>query len=196
MDEVENEGKSPEFFTLTFTHEALKHSFPEHYALLFEDLLNMLTFDAITGNNDRHHYNWGVITDLENQKAPRFAPIYDTARGLFWNHKEEKIKEWCRSSKSMSMIIESYGKKSSPKMGIENLNNLNHFDFFKQLCQRFPGYNEEISALLHKICNQDEGELMDTNFRSLISEQRKRLIVECLKYRKHKLLDIVKNRLE
>lgn len=53
----------------------------------------MLVFDAIVGNNDRHFYNWGVIVDLKGMKPPRFSPVYDTARGLFWNQSEEWIEK-------------------------------------------------------------------------------------------------------
>ncbi|CAN5121290.1 hypothetical protein BH23BAC3_BH23BAC3_18240 [soil metagenome] len=53
VEEIEDKKMSPEFFTVSFTYYAFKNSFPEHYNDLFCDLLEMLAFDAITGNNDR-----------------------------------------------------------------------------------------------------------------------------------------------
>src|SRR5690625_7874452 len=82
IDEIEDNKLSPEFFTLNFTYESFKNSFPKYYKELFCDLLEMLTFDAITGNNDRHFYNWGEVTDIQNIKIHRFAPIYDNIRVL------------------------------------------------------------------------------------------------------------------
>ncbi|MBC8883138.1 hypothetical protein H9X57_06230 [Flavobacterium piscinae] len=51
----------------------------------------MLLFDALTGNNDRHYYNWGVISHIKNEHKPYFSPVYDTARGLLWNDSDKKL---------------------------------------------------------------------------------------------------------
>lgn len=51
----------------------------------------MLLFDALTDNNDRHYYNWGVISHIKNEHKPYFLPVYDTAKGLLWNVSDEKV---------------------------------------------------------------------------------------------------------
>ncbi|MEX2589735.1 MAG: HipA domain-containing protein, partial [Chitinophagales bacterium] len=112
VEEIEDNKLSPQFFTLSFTFEAFKNSFPDQYENLFCDLLEMLTFDAITGNNDRHFYNWGVITDIQNVKLPKFAPIYDTARALFWNFPDDKIDNITQNDEMANIQIEKYGKNS------------------------------------------------------------------------------------
>jgi len=57
----------------------------------------MIVFDGLTGNNDRHFYNWGVIdSKKKTSKLPNFAPLYDSARGLLWNVDDQKIKVYLK----------------------------------------------------------------------------------------------------
>src|SRR5690554_3953508 len=69
--------------------DALQDVFPDDN--IIDCFVNMLLFDCLTGNNDRHYYNWGVITHIKNDHKPYFSPVYDTARGLFWNNDENFI---------------------------------------------------------------------------------------------------------
>jgi hypothetical protein len=83
VEEIEKQGLARMLFSFQFAEGAIKHMFPEESELILKDFVKMLVFDALTGNNDRHFYNWGVIKHIENKKKPTFAPIYDSARGLF-----------------------------------------------------------------------------------------------------------------
>lgn len=192
VEEIEDSKMSPEFFTLSFTFEAFKNSFPNDYEPLFTELLEMLAFDAITGNNDRHFYNWGVITDIQNIKKPKFAPVYDTARALFWNFSDEKVHNVTRNTEMIRVQIEKYGKNSKPKMGIENRNNPNHFKFMKEAYSRFPAYSHSITNVINHALDVNEGKLIDEQYRYLLSESRRKLIKDCLHYRKQKLSKIAK----
>ncbi|MEX0661364.1 MAG: HipA domain-containing protein [Balneolaceae bacterium] len=192
VEEIEDKKMSPEFFTVSFTQDAFKNSFPEHYNDLFCDLLEMLAFDAITGNNDRHFYNWGVITDIQNIKQPTFAPIYDTARALFWNFSDDKINNVTRDNNLISTQIEKYGRNSKPKMGIENRNNLNHFKFIKEIYKHFPHQANCITKVIKNSLDVNEAKLIDDEYRYLLSKDRRKLIKNCLHFRKAKLLKIAK----
>lgn len=62
--------------------------------LLVTDLTKILVFDGIVGNNDRHFYNWAIVTyKKRTKKIPFISPVYDTARGLMWNQSDEQIKK-------------------------------------------------------------------------------------------------------
>jgi len=193
VEEIEDNKMSPQFFTLSFTFEAIKNSFPDQYETLFCDLLEMLTFDAITGNNDRHFYNWGVITDIQDKKPPRFAPIYDTARALFWNFSDDKIYNVTRNDELIDIQIKKYGKNSKPKMGIEKRNNPNHFRFIEESYDRFPKFSHCITKVIKKAIEDDETKLIDEEYRYLLSKDRRKLIKDCLNYRQEKLLQIAEN---
>ena|SRR5690606_4060317 len=87
VDEVEIAQQTQSFFTVKFTKETLNHFFKDTKEELFAKFMEMLYFDALVGNNDRHMYNWGIIRDIFGEKNAKFAPIYDSARGLLWKYK-------------------------------------------------------------------------------------------------------------
>lgn len=92
VEKIEEEGKARELFTLQFVESAVASLFPNDKVYVMHELVRLILFDALVGNNDRHYYNWGVILDLDGKEKLKFAPIYDTARGLFWNDDDEKIR--------------------------------------------------------------------------------------------------------
>ncbi len=85
--ELRDEKKESEYFTFQMTEEAIKESFPGYEQKIMEGFVEMLTFDALIGHNDRHPYNWAVIVPIK-KGTPRFSPVYDTARAFFWNKLE------------------------------------------------------------------------------------------------------------
>ncbi len=79
-----NKQDSRELFTFQFIEKAIQNVFAHNATELLTCFVKMLIFDALVGNNDRHFYNWAIIRPVKRiQIAPRFAPIYDTARGSF-----------------------------------------------------------------------------------------------------------------
>jgi len=60
------------FFTFQFAENAIKHRFGrgEGGEKIIEAFVEMLCFDAVTGNNDRHTYNWGIVCDFNGERAP------------------------------------------------------------------------------------------------------------------------------
>lgn len=64
------EKKSESVFTFEMTREALRSLFPEHAEKIIKGFVEMLTFDALIGHNDRHPYNWGVIVPVQKSRAP------------------------------------------------------------------------------------------------------------------------------
>lgn len=191
VEQVEVEKMSREFFTLKFTYEALEYSFPEQINMLFAGLMKMMAFDAIVGNNDRHFYNWGIMIDVQGKTEPRFSPIYDTARALFWNESDQKIKSIFLDKNGLTQKIQNYAIKSKPKMGIESLSNLNHFQFIEEALKRFPQFTSSIKKVVDRALAVDEGELIDAKYRSLLSKERRALIKLCLNYRKESLKKIL-----
>ncbi len=105
-----------DLFTFQFSEEAVRSRFTKYADEIMEAFVKMLIFDAIVGNNDRHFYNWGVIIDLLEKKAPTFAPVYDTARGLFWNYSEERIAGMTANRDHFIMVCQSMQKTQSQRL--------------------------------------------------------------------------------
>jgi hypothetical protein len=66
------------------------------------------------GVQDRHHENWGVIVHRDvDAPSPRFAPLYDSARGLFCNENDRQLKD-CFHPANGSQRIAGFIGRSRP----------------------------------------------------------------------------------
>ena len=68
-----NKPNARDLFTFEFIKEAIEKVYPNCYEDILSDLIKMIVFDAIVGNNDRHFYNWGVI---DSKKKSKKTPIW------------------------------------------------------------------------------------------------------------------------
>lgn len=154
--------------------------------------MRMLVFDAYVGNNDRHFYNWGVIRNITERECPRFAPIYDTARGLFWNDHEDKLATRANNVKQVPVFIRKYCEGSKPKIGWEGKKGLNHFELITEMKRMMP---EAMLADMRAMISEERAEAVRRTFfrefQPLVSPTRARLILLCLEYRRERLATIL-----
>ena len=190
VDDIEMQRMTQAFFTISFTREVLTHFFKDSFNDIFKSFMLMLFFDALIGNNDRHMYNWGIIRDVYGEKLAEFSPIYDSARGLLWNETEEKINDVINTKNRKSEFIEKYCHNSRPKIGIENKKTVNHFQLIKSFDSYFK--NTEFVQELFKT-NRIESVIENINkkYSTLMSENRRLLVIDILKYRYNKLKNVV-----
>jgi hypothetical protein len=186
--EIENKHKALDFFTVQFTQDTLKHFFPEDYEVLMTEFLKLLVFDALIGNNDRHFYNWAVIRDIRNIVKPVFSPIYDSARGLFWNDSEDKILTLYNEKARLDAYILKYSEGSTPKIGWDGLSKINHFELLDKIKTLPIIINCET---MKHVCSNDTlnsaFNMIDSEFKHLLSFERKALIKKCLAYRHQRI---------
>lgn len=174
-----------ELFTFEFICEALDKIFKSHSFKLKLDFVRMLVFDCLIGNNDRHFYNWGVIANTRRRvKIPTFAPLYDSARGLFWNQSDERIRHFhSLLDHPDSRKIVAYSKKSQPRVSIESNKNANHFDLIEYIIATDAGYKEVVIEL----CSESNEKRVIDRFRndccSFMIKERQEVIESLLKHR-------------
>ncbi len=190
--ELEENDLSRNVLTLQITRNAITSFFNGQSNAIFESLIKLLLFDAFIGNNDRHFYNWGVITDIFGKHDPYFSPIYDTARGLFWNFSEAKILNLINSESKMNETIQKYTLNSKPKIGWENENNINHLNLIKNInSQQFGISCQEINDF-YSIQNLNKVFIViDNEFKDLLSDARKFLIKNYLQTRFNEILKVI-----
>lgn len=176
--EIANSKKtSRELFTFEFICDALRSVFPEASEALIRDLVRMITFDAIVGNNDRHFYNWGVINTVKKSgKTPKFAPIYDSARGLLWNESEENVVKHHASDQKGGKKIVNYITEAKPRISIENDADINHFRLIKFITNLEPGYREIIEELVTDEKEKRVFSMLHKDIFKYFSKERKELI--------------------
>ena len=117
-----------EFYTLERITNTLKSHYKEYHSELLEGFYKMVLVDAWLGNQDRHAENWGVI-ERKNGRGGQvsFAPLFDTSRGLFWNHTIVNLWMnfmWKRGEAQRLKYIQ----KSRPLISLEKNKNANHFE--------------------------------------------------------------------
>lgn len=179
---IEKDGLSRNFFTFQFTKQAILEIFPVEGIQLLEDFVKLLVFDAITGNNDRHFYNWGVITHISSKRPAHFAPVYDTARGLFWNETEEQLASYLKDTSTLDTRLHKYAVNSRPKTGWKGLENINHFELVHKISQSDARYLKICEEL---VLNKESAicRMIDDDFSRLLSSTRKTLIKNLLRIR-------------
>ncbi len=188
VEQVQNDNKLDDqhYFTIQFVKESLSKNFPNDCHQIFEDFIKMILFDGLVGNNDRHSYNWGVITSVKKNHKVSFAPIYDTARGLHWNISEENVKRILQSEQKngSNPQIEKYVVNSRPKIGWEGEGTLSHFELLRRIYETETGISKQNFVTFVEQCNLEECLcVIDNEFGGLFSFARKELIKKTLTLR-------------
>jgi len=181
VDGVAKDRIEKEFFTFQVYRAALRSIFPAEFDGILRDFVRMIGFDALVGNQDRHFYNWGVITHTIAAESPRFAPIYDTARGLFWNTTDSGLVRLEEGA-----ALKRYVARSTPQIGWDgNTGSLNHFDLIERIAtldDRYCDWLQELGSYAMASLDGCLG-MVDAEFTCLLSEARRDLIKRCLRLR-------------
>ena len=192
VESIEKANLSRKLFTLQFVEIAVAKAFPQEKNAIMSDLVKLLLYDAMVGNNDRHFYNWAVIQSFDRRKAACFSPAYDTARGLFWNTSDEQLLMRVRQ-KDVARYVKKYCDNSRPKLGWESVADLNHFNLVKEIfANEFYITHEEIRTLFRPEMMQTMQETINKEFNRLLSQERIMMINECLNYRYKTIWEIIK----
>ncbi len=189
---AENKSTARDLFTFEFIKEAIVSVFPHCHDNIVEDLVRMIAFDAIVGNNDRHFYNWGVIdTKKKTRKALKLAPMYDSARGLLWNFSDENIIGIYRANlDGGNNRISNYIEGACPRISIEGNKDANHFELIKYVKEDNKKY-ELIVKHLSSIQNEERVvDMLNREFSPFFIPERSKLVIEILRSRFRKIREI------
>jgi HipA-like C-terminal domain len=140
--EIAEKREESEYFTFQMTIEAIKEAFPGFEKKIVPGFVEMLTFDALIGHNDRHPYNWGVIVPLRKSVAPRFSPIFDTARALFWNVPERRISQMLNDQNQLEIYI----KRCAAPVGWDAEQTVDFFRLIGLIWNSFSRYRRNIEG--------------------------------------------------
>lgn len=193
VDEVERTDAGRELFTFQFIEEAIGNRFTNDRKAILAGFVRMLGFDAIVGNNDRHHYNWGVIEDIHGERPFRFAPVYDSARALFWNLSEKRLvnKFFRGDSEAKKKNLTKYVDRSRPKTGCDGFTGVDHFQLIESLCRHKVAYRNALTEFNEINLMEEVSSLFKGEFRDLFSPPRKQIISDCLELRMNRFREVV-----
>jgi len=187
VNQIAEARVEPEFYTFQTIREAVSSRFPEDFESIMRAFVEMIAFDALVGNNDRHPANWGIVVELMGAKAPRFSRVFDTARGLFWNYTEENINRTLVNKAK----LEGYVRRSAPQTGWDNLGKVNHFDLVRRICESHPEYCDSLRKYVSADFLVTAQSVLEREFNPLMSQPRRALILQCLERRLSLLTEAV-----
>jgi hypothetical protein len=114
---------------------AIANVYPEEHRDIVFGFHKTLLFDAWTGCQDRHLFNWGVIETLHKRKRKaRIAPCFDSARGLFWREQERNLVDRFHGGNNYDSR-QKYIANSTPEIGVNGRSG-NHFDLAREILRR------------------------------------------------------------
>ena len=187
-------GKTDEEQSL-FSVQSVKAAFGAHYVkpeiedALFAGFVAMLAHDALIGVQDRHHENWGVIVRRDvDAPSPRFAPLYDSARGLFCNEPDRQLKAYLHPV-SGSERLDGFIGRSRPLVGFDGLRPvqrrryITHVQLLAAVHGAFPTYRKPIDDVLASYDWKRVRAGLTQELGPLCSPTRKTLILHCLRRR-------------
>lgn len=158
---------------------------------LLDGFGRMVAFDALVGAPDRHGLNWGIVESTSDAAKPwQFAPLFDTARGLFWHHEDKHLEEGMSGGRGPD-YVKKYAEKSCPVFSCSaqaDGHNANHFDLVSYCLEK---YDREIGRPVRHMVRsfsvrRIEGMLRST-FGRVLAPIRRRAILELLRYRHQRL---------
>ena len=153
---------------------------------LGKDFLKIPIYDALIGNTDRHHSNWGIVSNKEKMKL---SPLYDNGSSLCSIVNERKItfsdKNWLDSlintrSKSLIRLQNAKARPTHIQM-MEYL-----AEHYKCDCMKY------IKAIQDHLTDEKVSDLIYDYSDDIISPIMKELLSLFLKERRNKIIEIFK----
>lgn len=191
LDDLDNQKLLKGEINIQDVIVALQDVFPGE--VILDCFIDMLLFDCLTGNNDRHYYNWGVITHIRNSHDPYFSPVYDTARGLFWNSDEKFILSLHRdSAATQNNRLNKYVNNSVPKISIPENDKCNHFQLITYLKENNYIKKQHIVKWTDNASLEKTLSTLNKDFVKLFTPERIEIIEKVLNFRFQKLQSILK----
>lgn len=179
-------GEEREFYTVGNVLTILEALYGEDSGPLAVDFVRMLAFDAFIGAPDRHGMNWGVLEPLDPGRTPvQFAPIFDTARGLFVNHSDAHLAQ--REEHLGPQFVERYARRSRPILSVGGAASQNHFGLVAGIAREHPDLFPAMQAVFNAVSVPNIERMLQRRFRRIITQQRLRLIVDLLEFRIRRL---------
>ena len=129
--ELSDRNAEQNFYSVGNILTILEALFPNENSALKEGFFKMLAFDAFIGAPDRHAMNWGVLAPVSMDEAPvSFAPIFDTARGLFREISDEDLHQK-EKQQDREWFLAKYAERSRPILNTGEATQQNHFELVK-----------------------------------------------------------------
>ena len=139
--------------------------------------IEMLIFDALIGNTDRHHSNWAFL--LSSSGNLKFCPLYDNGSSLCCYIKESDIDSYLGKDLNRANALVTTKSKTRIRLNplikkepthIEVLEYLNKTEKYNNYCKMF------VKKISQTLTNQKISDILKEYPENILSEKRKELI--------------------
>ncbi len=171
---------SKKVYSIEMVREVLKDG-------MFYQFIKAILYDALIGNSDRHHSNWGIIYNKERTKV-KFAPLYDNGSSLCAYVEEKEIGLILRDRIRFEALINT---KSKSAIGFNNVRPVRQFELVQ--CIKDKYYNKTVNFVKKINDNINEikiDEILRNYNEEIISNERKVLLKKFLLNRKRRIIEI------
>lgn len=158
-----------------------------------EEIFNMMIFDCLIGNSDRHHSNWGVIPYIKKQEnkyhiLSKLSPLYDNGSSLCSYVNETDIELILKDKMKFEALVNT---KSKSAIGWEDVRPIRHFELLKKLKENYYALTIQcIKKIKDNINNQNIESLLNEFEDNIISRDMKKLLKLYLLERRKRMLEI------
>ena len=157
----------------------------------------ILLFDALIGNSDRHHSNWGITETKGSLSAEKglfpvnvmtLSPLYDNGSSLCSYINESDVEKILKDKMRYESIINT---KSKSAIGWNNIRPIRHFELIKNLRNEY--YDETVSFVINikkNITEQSIDTILSNFDDNIISGQMKKLLKKFIIDRRNRIIEI------
>lgn len=148
-----------------------------------------LLLDAVVGNTDRHHENWGIVRELRGRRwVGHLAPSFDHASSLGRELREEK-----RVMRLESGTVPAYAEKARGAIYLPGGTGRgpSPLDLVRDSMPTIGHYFRTPLERLSSLRDSDVVEIMDRIPASWISRSAKEFAASLIRYNRDRLLELV-----
>lgn len=152
----------------------------DYWGTIKDSFIDMLLFDILIGNQDRHPYNWQI---LYFDSGYRFSPIYDNGASLGFRFEDEQLLE----NVTNIAKLDKYIRDTRVKAGMFERKKVKATDLIQYIQVNFP---DELQNSVSKLIDFDTKQYQEfVQSLDLLSKAQKDWLQLVIPYRRERILD-------
>jgi hypothetical protein len=175
-----------------YTFQAIEKSLLDISEEVFEAFLEIIVFDILIGNTDRHSENWGIIKKI-NFKNTKLIAAYDNSSSLSreLHSNEEKIKELLSNK---PVMFDSYIRRSGSMVGLDGKKRVKHFEMLEFLIEEYSEKLLKYLKILENLSNIKIEKIINMIPNEFMGEYHKVLVKKIIKKRRDLMIEKIEER--
>lgn len=159
------------------------------------EILQMIVFDCLIGNSDRHHSNWAEISTMDYDYGNEafwfrwyISPLYDNGSSLCAYVNEKDVQEILKDKMRFLALLDT---KSKAMIGWEDKRPIRHFELLQKVKENYYEITvKNIELIKYNINDGSIDNILNEFDDNIISSNIKKLIKMYLLERRKRMLEI------